>query len=265
MRIRNTFKDYSFLIGIGVISLAVLLSGCTQTSKGYDPKTNVEPTDGFVFSDSVESTGLPTFESTPKEVNGWEKTNDVNEENLYAVVEYKKDGCILNISSQNLSSGDVEKGDYFLSKSQLYNMATGEQGTVENESMIQVKTIAGTVDFVSGQYDPQIMFDFENADAENQGGTIPVKEPYTTFIAVRSIGGSPATVPTEKPEGPSEADRDSSPVLPPDDSEYGEGEILSFATVPTIIIKYACISEDFNLSDATNMIAQLVIDTNAKK
>lgn len=250
-----------FTMGVVAIAATALLSGCTQISKSGDPSTNVDPTKGFVFNNVETLTALPGLKSTPDEINGWKTVSKMDEAEINQRTYLNDKGCTFSVMSQQSPSEDLGQGDFYLSKKTAYLTASIDESELTKESMIKVKTGTESLDFVSGEYNPKVTW---NASVDGSNPKVVLDEPWTTFIAVRTIDNPIALADTTIPTGPSELDRD--PTIGNDDSKYAEGEIsTSLQTIPSVIIKYSCKTVDYNEADVKNMIDQITLDLSTKK
>lgn len=248
------FNKTSIILAVAATS-TLLLTGCVQVNKGYEPSNEIKPTSGFVFNSITGVTALPTFEETPQEINGWKIVENMEDPTFVNKYYSNDNGCTFTISSITAPSADAGKGDYYISKNLAYSLVETEDGTkLEDESVTQIRSTSTEVDFVTGVYNPKSTFDIKTTE-ENGTGKTPLNGDYKTFIAVRSID-SPIVNDAELSD-----EEKAKATEVPDDSQYTDGQIVNAVSAnPAIIIKYTCSTDKFELEDVKNLLGQIELN-----
>lgn len=248
-----TKKQIIIIVGV-VLAVAGLTFGGILlfrmlTNVGQD--TDQKSSDPTIFNNISGVEALPQFSQLPKEQNGW-----IIEENetdaTFGYVRFVNDSqCSVEFISQRTPYTDTTLSDYELSKQLAESLAAGELATLEVGDSITLKSSAGNTDFYVGTYSPKVLLKTNNTGTNptTEGGTTNIKEPYKTFVAVRTVGDALKSV---------DSFNDDNSV---DDSEYKEGEIQKTKeSVPSIVIKYQCAESSYDFSDALDLFDQLEIN-----
>jgi hypothetical protein len=238
MKMKTKFLAVTSLLAVGLT-----LSGCAgfNINKGDNPDTGIKSTDGFVFTDLTDITTMPQFGDLPKEINGWKQGEVLSGE--FSSVDYENEnGCTFIATIGSAYSVNESQGDYFSTKSSFYNIPQHNGGgTPVDESILEVKSDRGNIDFVSGTYNPTTYFDADKA-MEESFGIVPLEGDYTTFFAIRMIDSIPNEL---------------------TDVESSEGTSSNLSA--SMLIDYTCETAEYDEKDALNMIAQLSIETKEAK
>ncbi len=228
-------------VTIGVLVLLKLPKPTTTQSEVVIPARGYKPTDATIFRKIDGVTSLTSIETYPK-TDGWVvKTTEADAK--LGKVTTENANCSLKVTSFATQYIDTKQQDYGLSKAYTVTVASGEEGMLSDDYIITVPSTQGDADFYSAIYKPKVEFTGPTATTPTVNTKATMKTldgDYTTFVAVRLIAtpiGATTEVPSQK-----------------------EGAVGVTKMIPAVVIKYRCLTSDFNVDAAIRIVKQLTLN-----
>lgn len=228
------------LAGAATFGVLSVMKGIGSTSDAESAR-GVKPTDDYVFNAINDLKGLPIFTKKPSASNGWDEKSSLSDATFQAIRFENKNSCVLEIKSLQTTITTKTDTDLMLSKQHASRVALSEQGELSDDYILQLSSTRGNTDFYTAVYTPKIQLTQSTGTTPTtQGGSVTLSEPYTTYIAVRSIN---------------------SPIVSgSSQSTNTDGIVKAFDTIATVVMTYTCSSSAFNVDEAVKMIKQVTID-----
>lgn len=240
MSVKQAFIIIGAALIFTILAMGVIVYIKSQPTTTTESTIGVRPTDNYEFKQIVV-TGLPVFSQSPEEKDGWKLEETIEEATFSNIEMTNANSCTISMQSQETPYVNTTMADFALSKAYAESVARSQQGTLDDIYIITVPTSDGEGEFYAGNYHPEILLTSPGGTTPTQtGGSMTLDDSYTVFIAVRSIASPVNTV------GTSTDTQDD--VVPLVDS------------IPTIIIRYECLSDDFNIDDGIKLIKQMKLN-----